>query len=145
MALTPWPAEGAERTAAIDAVYRAVVSPRAQAAYQAAGDKFGNPGAGGASAEQKAVIARIAAAVSERVEFEATAAPQAVKDEALIRATGYLYSVGQHGWGALRAVEHVYRDGSLSSSVAMDVAPAMLRSGARALLRPWAKRRAGAI
>ena len=80
----------------------------------------------------------IGAMASARIERTAPGAPQAVKDEAMIRYAGY---VSNAGFGAVakegigpKDVEYVTRH-----------APAWLNSGAAAIIAPYVKRRAAAI
>ena len=83
----------------------------------------------------------LGAAASAMVERYAPGAPQAVKDEAVIRFAGYLAqsdfggfrSEGQ-GVGAIPGPEYVTNH-----------APAFRSCGAAMLLTPWRVRRAGAI
>ena len=84
------------------------------------------------------IIQRVGSVAAERVEREVSNAPQAVRDEAVIRFAGYLYSAD---FGAIRKesigpqdVEHVTNHSN-----------AWKNSGAAALLSPWKIRRAGVI
>lgn len=97
-------------------------------------------------------IGSLASAVAPRIAREAPNAPDDAKDEALVRVVGYLWSIERTGWGAMRSLTtetQDEQDGAGHSTAfkveAADASAAFLRSGARALLKPWATRRAGAI
>lgn len=81
---------------------------------------------------------RLLAVVSERVEFDAPGAPQAVKNESIIRFAGYL---AQSDYGGVRK-EGI---GPKDIEWVINHANAWRNSGAAALLAPWKIRRAGAI
>lgn len=81
--------------------------------------------------------ASILAAVTELVSRYAPAAPEAIRDEATIRAAGWLAqapSGGQRREGT----------GDLDTAYSPNMTGAMQASGAKGLLAPWRVRRAGA-
>ena len=127
-------------------VYEAIISAKDLNAVGFPGDQYGNPG-GGDVAKLQARIHRLADAVEARVLLEAPDAPRGVQIEATIRAAGYLWTTETiGGFGVLRAVERaVNTHGSLNAAMAAEIAPIFLRSGARAILKPWASRGAGVI
>ena len=85
-------------------------------------------------------VARLGAAAAARVEKYAEDAPQAVKDEAVIRFAGYMNETGKRqGFGSLRA------DSVDTISIKLDhtinpASGAFRRSGAMSLLSPWRMR-----
>ena len=87
------------------------------------------------SDEAACALGELAAA---RVELEAPDAPQAVRDEAVIRYAGYMAG---SDYGSIRD-ETI---GPQSITYAMNHAAAFRNSGAAGLLAPWKIRRAGAI
>ena len=115
-ALSPWPTSPAALTAATAVLKTAIAN----------------------DAETDATVQRVGAVAAERVERYAAGAPQATKNEAVIRFAGYLYSAD---FGA-------YRDetiGPLNKAYTVNHAPAWRNCGAAGLLAPWRVRRAGAI
>ena len=84
------------------------------------------------------VAARLLAVASELVQRYAPDAPEAVANEAVIRASGYL---AQHPSDARRESTV----GGISSGWAPTHTSALRHSGAMSLLSPWKIRRAGAI
>ena len=72
------------------------------------------------------VLTRLLAVCRETVDKRAPAAPETVRDEAVIRMAGYLYDAPEAAAGDR-------------------FASAFRNSGAYALIAPWAARRAGAI
>lgn len=116
MALTPWPARTA--TASLAAAIAAL--------RQALGEDDDN------------VVARLGAAASALVERHAPGAPQAIRDEALIRCAGWLRESPVSG--ARREAE-----GEIATSFSPAMTGALRASGAMSLLAPWRVRRAGAI
>ena len=118
-ALSPWPATTAT-------VSHAAAVARLKAAVQ---------GRAGDSGEEAAALGSMAAA---RVERYAPGAPQAVRDEAVIRFAGYL---AQADFGTLRQ-ETI---GPQTNEFVANHANAWRNSGAAMLLAPWRVRRAGAI
>ena len=81
---------------------------------------------------------RLGAAAAALVERYAPAAPQPIKNEATIRAAGWL---AQHPAASVRS-ESV---GDIRTSFAPTHLSALRHSGALALISPWKVRRAGAI
>lgn len=85
------------------------------------------------------VLARLADAVSANIEDYAPDAPQAVKDEALLRAAAWL----SDSFGASRAKQV---DGDVAVAVApVHSGPWMRQSGAMSLLSTWRSRGVGTI
>ncbi len=78
------------------------------------------------------------ATVTALVERYAPDAPEAVRDEAALRAAGWLYSAPANGIRR-RSV------GPLDASYSPNNHAALRHSGAMALLSPWKQRRAGVI
>ena len=115
--LSPWPTTG-------DAKARAVARLRAAVAGRAA-----------ESDDEACALGEMAAA---RVEKEAPGAPQSVKDEAVLRASGY---AAQMDFGTIRREEM----GPRAVEYVTNHSNAWRHSGAAALLSPWRVRRAGAI
>ena len=74
-----------------------------------------------------------------RVEKDAPGAPQAVKDEAVIRYAGSLAEAT--GFGSIREES----GGPFSTSLVVNHANAWRNCGAAGLVAPWKVRRAGAI
>ena len=87
------------------------------------------------SDEEAAALGEFAAA---RVERDAPGAPQAVRDEAVIRFAGYMAGAD---YGALRG-ETI---GPRSIEYVVNHANAWRNCGAAGLLSPWKVRRAGVI
>ena len=84
------------------------------------------------------VAERLLAVATELVERYAPAAPEAVQNEAVIRASGYL---AQQPSDARRSTTV----GGVSSSWAATHTSALRHSGAMSLLSPFKVRRAGAV
>ena len=118
-ALSPWPAATAT-------VARAAAIVRLRAAVE---------GRAAESDEDASALGELAAA---RVEREAPGAPQAVKDEAVIRMAGYW---AQSDYGSIRT-ETI---GPRSVEYQLNHSNAWRNSGAYGLLAPWKVRRAGVI
>ena len=118
-ALSPWPAATAT-------VARAAAIVRLRAAVE---------GRAAESDEDASALGELAAA---RVEREAPGAPQAVKDEAVIRMAGYW---AQSDYGSIRT-ETI---GPRSIEYQLNHSNAWRNSGAYGLLSPWKVRRGGAI
>ena len=118
-ALSPWPAATAT-------VARAAAIVRLRAAVE---------GRAAESDEDASALGELAAA---RVEREAPGAPQAVKDEAVIRMAGYW---AQSDYGSIRT-ETI---GPRSIEYVVNHANAWRASGAYGLLAPWKVRRGGVI
>ena len=118
VALSPWPNSGTQaRTSALEYI-------KSQCAGRAA-----------ESDEAAAQLGELGAAL---VEAEAPLAPQAAKNEAVVRIAGYL---SEAAFGAVRG-ETI---GPLTQEYVTNHAGVMRRSGAQGLLRPWKIRRAGSI
>ena len=86
----------------------------------------------------EAEASRLLDVVTERVERTAPDAPQAVKNEAMIRFSGYLQ---QSDYGGIR-IETI---GPQDTEWITNHANAWRTSGAGALLAPWKTRNAGSI
>ena len=86
----------------------------------------------------ESTLDRLGMAAAELVEREAPGAPQAIKNEAVVRMAGYL---SQSDFGAIRQ-ESI---GPLTVEHALNHGMAFRHCGAKALLAPWRVRRAGAI
>ena len=117
MALSPWPSTPAALATAVAALTAALrVS---------------------ISAED---VARIGAVAAALVEQYCPTAPQSVRDEAVIRAAGWLREVkpGLVDWSMDAGPVNITRKGNMGLS-------ALRHSGAMALLNPWKVRRAGKI
>ena len=115
--LSPWPTSDPARQLAIE---------RLKAAIQ------------GRATESDDEAAALGAAAAARVEREAPAAPQSIKDECVIRVAGYW---SQADFGTIQD-ETI---GPLSRTYTMNHAGAFRLCGAYGLLSPWKKRRAGTI
>ena len=118
-ALSPWPPTTlpSQRAAAIERLKEA---------------------AAGRALESDDAACALGELASVRVEHEAPGAPQAVKDEALLRFAGYL---AQADFGTIQD-ETI---GPLSRTYTMNHAGAFRLCGAYGLLSPWKVRRAGTI
>ena len=81
---------------------------------------------------------RLIEAGAALVERYAPGAPEAVKNEAVIRCAGYLQETPP---AAIRSE----RTGEIATGYFRDSASALRHSGAMAILSPWKVRRAGAI
>ena len=82
--------------------------------------------------------ARLVEAASAIVDRYAAEAPEAVRNEAVVRVTGYLAECPP------APIRHE-RAGEISTGFHRDSASALRHSGAMAILSPWKVRRAGAI
>ena len=120
MSLSPWPAATAvqSRAAAIARVRLAVI---------------GNDSSSDLSDDRVGEVGEAAAALVERA---APAAPQAIRDEAVIRCAGYLLQ-------ADFATIDSETIGPRTVSYITNHAAAFRNSGAAGLLSPWRVRRAG--
>ena len=118
-ALSPWPAATAvvSRTAAVSRLKAAIA---------------------GRAAKSDAVTCTLGELAAARVERDAPGAPQAVKDEAVIRLAGYW---SQADFGTIRKEEA----GPMVREFVTNHANAWRSSGAAGLLAPWKIRRAGVI
>lgn len=96
--------------------------------------------AGGASHDDDDRLAAIGAAAAATVEGYAPSAPQALKNEAVIRFAGYL-SQGTGGFGRI-ASETI---GPLSLTAVTNHADTFRRSGAAMLLSRYRRRRGGIV
>ena len=83
-------------------------------------------------------VQALGATAAALVERYAPSAPQAIKNEAVIRCAGWL-----HGQPA--AAVRTEAQGEISTSYAPTMQSALRHSGAMALLTAWKVRRAGAI
>lgn len=115
--LSPWPSEATAKAAAIERLREAVGS---RSKSDNAADALGS-------------------AASAMVEREAPGAPQAVKDEAVIRLAGYW---AQSDFGGIESETSV---GGKVVSYFRPPASAFRYSGAKGLLAMWRIRRAGII
>ena len=125
-ALSPWPATTAVMT------WKAAVARLRKEFYPKSGTNTSDPYCPDETDEKVAQLGMVASA---RVEQFAPSAPQAIRDEAVIRFAGYLASRPS----PIRTVE--------AGSLRMEFATAGLSrpfvySGARALLAPFVRRRA---
>ena len=84
------------------------------------------------------LAARFLAVSSALVDRYASGAPQAIKDEAVIRTAGYL---AEHPGAAVKRE----RTGDISTTFMPNHLSALRHSGSMSLLSPWKVRRAGAI
>ena len=84
------------------------------------------------------VTARLGATASALVEQYAAAAPQVVRNEAVVRCAGWLREAPSYG-------ARMESEGDISTSFAPTMTGALRASGAMALLSPWKIRRAGAL
>ena len=116
MALVPWPTDTAELAAATARVKQALL----------------------ADDVPDAVIQGWAGAGAELVQRYAPDAPDAIKDEALIRISGYLKSQP-------KAPQQSVTVGPMTASYTTSALSAARNSGAYALLSPYKIRRAGVI
>ncbi len=105
----------------------------------------GTPNAESASAGLETALdlddpetARLVEAASAIVDRYAAGAPEAVRDEAVVRVAGYLAECPP------APIRHE-RVGEISTGFHRDSQSALRHSGAMALLSPWKVRRAGAI
>ena len=127
MALTPYPAATAAvgRQGARNTIRRALKGVEA--------DPNANPPVAGDPPDEE--IDRLASFASARIERFAPGAPQAVRDEALIRMVAYMRQLPGHirslGVGSLRI-----------EFATAGVQRPFVSSGARAMLSPWVTRRA---
>ena len=112
--LSPWPTEAMALAAATDTLAAAL------------------------GEEDEATVKRLGSSAAALVERFAPAAPEAIKNEATIRAAGWMR---EQPAAAVRS-ETV---GDISTSFAATHTSALRHSGAMALLSPWKVRRAGAI
>ena len=125
MALTPWPTTPMALQNAVDELRLALghdandSSPRVDDALDTELKRFGP-------------------AVAATVERYASAAPQAVRDEAVIRATAWLRDT--RGAARVSGVANITFQPAPTSSAAW-----FRNSGAAALLAPWRRRRAGVV
>ena len=117
------------------AVVRLSPWPSSTAALEAARSCLSEAVGGDLDYQRLDALGATAAALVER---EAPGAPQALRNEAVVRMVGYL---SQSDFGTIRQ-ETI---GPRSVEYAMNHAPAFRNSGAKALLSPWRVRRAGAI
>ena len=116
MALVPWPNKGTQaHTAAVEKLISV------------------------ASVKTDERACDLGMAAAELIQRYAPGAPQASKDEALVRYAGYLAQTRQHGLTKISA-------GSVDLEFTeRSHAAAFQHSGAKALLSPWRVRRAGVI
>ena len=131
MALSPWPDAGTDRDSAIAALRTAISNSRPLKQPDGTPDTDGET----RLTERLNQVGSVASAMVER---EAPGAPDAIKDEAVVRFSGYLFSAywGDRQKSSLgpRATEYVVNHS------------AMFRScGSKGLLAPWKVRRAGVI
>ena len=112
--LSPWPTTPAALSAATDALSAAL------------------------GEDDVAAVQRLGSTAAELVERYAPDAPQAIRNEAVIRCAGYLR---EQPAGAVRG-EQV---GGISTNFAVTHTSALRHSGAMALLSSWKVRRGGAV
>lgn len=128
MALSPWPEDGEELEAALNALWW----------HASKGTWLPATAAQRTRENADAALNQAGMAAAVMVEREAPGAPQAIKDEAVIRFASYLVqslpgTISQERLGP-KDVEHV-----------VNHAPMFRNCGAKGLLAPWKIRRAGAI
>ena len=114
MALSPWPTTTAALAAATATLKAAIRT------------------------DDDALAQRLGPVAGAMVEREAPGAPQAVKDEAVIRFAGYLRAAD---WGDISKTTL----GPKSTDFVTNHAPMFRNCGAKGLLSPWKIRRAGVI
>ena len=112
--LSPWPSSPAALTAATECLKTAL------------------------GEDDDATAQRLGSVASALVEKYAATAPQSIRNEAVIRAAGWMY---EQPSAAVRS-ESV---GDISTSYAATHVSALRHSGAMSMLSPWKQRRAGAI
>ena len=113
MALSPWPTSPVALQAAVDQLAAAI----------------------GSSSEIAARLGPVAAAL---VEAEAAGAPQNIRDEAVIRCSGWLHGAKPRGVTAVKT-------GGIDFEFASTAASSLRASGSMALLSRWKIRRVGVI
>ena len=113
-ALSPWPSTPAALTAARGCLGGAI------------------------GTDDEATLDRLGSVATALVEREAPGAPQAIRNEAVIRMAGYLL---QSDFGGVRS-EQV---GEVSFEHSPNHGMAFRHCGSRALLAPWRVRRAGVV
>ena len=121
MALSPWPANDGTQIPALSAATFEL--GRALALH---------------STLDAELIWRLGAAASALVEEHAAMAPQAIRNEAVVRCAGWLLESPSSG---IRSTS----EGDIRTSFSPGMVGALRTSGAMSLLRPWARRRAGAV
>ena len=124
MALSPWPTTPAALTTAT-ATLKAAIGDDLSAIVNS-------------PVTDDTRVQALGSTAAARVEKEAPGAPQAVKDEAVIRYAGYL---ADGGFGAV----HSESSGPFSTTLAPNHAAAFRLCGAYGLIAPWKVRRAGVI
>lgn len=124
LVLTPVPAESCDLQAARD--------------YLAVEIGMNKPGTGEADPDLTERLDGLMAAASATVEEYAPGAPQAIRNEAMVRYCGYLR---QSDYGGIRREEI----GPKNTEYVVNHAAMFRNSGAMALLTPWKVRRGGAI
>jgi len=136
--------------AALDRLYAAVISPDWKTPL--VGHRPPAPTSKHVAEHTRQRLASIAAVVALWVDATAPSAPQAAKDEALIRGVGYLHSVERAGWGAVQAFDDEAKGDEFNPASKLSVTLSSpgasawkLRSGAASAIRPWTRRRAGAV
>ena len=121
MALNPWPANDGTQIPALSAATN--VLGRALALH---------------STLDADLIIRLGSTASALVEEHASMAPQAIRNEAVVRCAGWLLESPSSG---IRSSS----EGDIRQSFQPAMTGALRTSGAMSLLRPWARRRAGVI
>ena len=121
MALTPWPPNDGTQI------------PALSSATQILGTALGLH-----TTTSARLIWRVGAAASALIEREAPGAPDAIRDEAVVRCAGWLLDSPASG---IRS----QAEGEIRTSFSPAMTGAMRASGALSLLAPWRIRRAGAI
>ena len=121
MALSPWPANDGTQIPALSA----------------ATNELGRALALHATLDAE-LIWRLGAAASALVEEHAAMAPQAIRNEAVVRCAGWLLEAPSSG---IRSSS----EGDIRTSASPTMTGALRTSGAMSLLRPWARRRAGVV
>ena len=131
MALSPWPDAGTDRDSAIAALREAVSNSRPLKRPDGTPDTDGET-------RLTERINQVGSVASAMVEREAPGAPDAIKDEATIRLSGYLFSAY---WGDRQKSSL----GPMSTEYVTNHAPMFRNCGAKGLLSPWKVRHAGVI
>ena len=131
MALTPWPTEEEGIALAVEQLLGSL-SVHVTKRFTI-GDR---PHA--TMAQFRSRLREIGPATSAVVERYAPGAPQAIRDEAVVRFSGYVI-------GATHGALARDKDGDLETDYVTNHADAFRRCGAAMLLSPWRVRRAGLV
>ena len=132
MALNPWPTSPAALAAAITLLRSLIGDP--EWIKVAGGTEIDTAGL----ALWEGHLSRAGSVASAHVERESPAAPQDVRNEAVIRFSGYLLK-SDLGAVSSRSL------GPISTEYVVNHAPMFRNCGAKGLLAPWKVRHAGVI